>query len=101
MTTSDRISVLLWHLGRHGGGPLYTYELARALQNHAQLDLHLCLSKQSELFGRAAALGLPTLGIDTYSGLISAALATTRLPFVLRQMSNYMKEHGIDVALCT
>lgn len=75
--------------------------MARSLRSHSQINLHLCLSKQSEFFGQTADLGLPTLGIDTYSGAISAALATPRLPFALRQISNYIKEHRIDVALCT
>src|SRR4051812_1621793 len=47
---SDPLRLMLWHWGRRGGGPRYTMELARALAHRPGLELHLSLSRQSDLF---------------------------------------------------
>lgn len=95
------VSLLLWHLGRRGAGPLYTYELAKVLRDVPGLAVHLCLSRQSDYFEQTAALGLPVVDIDTYSDLSSAAWATLRLAGVRRRLRDYVAHHGIAVALCT
>lgn len=98
---SEPLPVLLWHLGRRGGGPRYTHELAAALRHCAGLEPHLCLSRQSEFFTRTSALGLPTLAVDTYTGPASFAAATLRLPAVARRLGDYLRTRRIAVALCT
>lgn len=95
------VPLLLWHLGRRGAGPLYTYELAKVLRDVEGLSVHLCLSRQSDYFEQTVALGLPLLAVDTYRDLSSAALATLRLGGVRRRLRDYVAKHGIEVALCT
>lgn len=93
--------ILLWHWGRRGGGPRYTYELARALQAQGEYEVHLSLSRQSELFGELEALNAPGCHVDTYDSLPSAALATLRLPAVRRRLWCYVNEHNIDIIVGT
>ncbi len=66
---SDPLRLMLWHWGRRGGGPRYTMELARALARRPGLELHLSLSRQSDLFAETDTLGLPSFHVDTYTGL--------------------------------
>jgi glycosyltransferase involved in cell wall biosynthesis len=97
----DRLRVLLWHWGRRGGGPGYTLELARKLMMDPSIELHLSLSRQSELFRETAALGLPCHDVDTYSSVGTALLATGRLPAIRRRFRNYLVRHRIQVVNCT
>lgn len=93
--------VLLWHWGRRGGGPRYTFELARALAALGEFEVHLSLSRQSEIFGDFEALGRPGWHVDTYSGVASAITGTLRLATLRRRFWQYITENRIDVVICT
>jgi glycosyltransferase involved in cell wall biosynthesis len=90
------VKLLLWYWGRRGGGARYTLGLARAFA--PQCDLSLSLSRGSELFAETAALA-PGFPVDTYSGLLSAALATARIPALRHDFARYIKSAGIDVVV--
>lgn len=97
----EPLRVLMWHWGRRGGGPRYTFELARALRGATGLELHLSLSRQSEYFEETAALGYPGWHVDTYrdfGGLIGGSL---RIPRMRRAFEAYLRENRIDVVHCT
>ena len=93
--------ILLWHWGRRGGGPRYTFELARALKEQGDFELHLSLSRQSEIFNEFEALALPSFHVDTYDNLSSAVFASLRLPAIRRNFWRYVKDHKIDAVICT
>lgn len=97
--------LLVWHWGRRGGGPRYTLEMARALAARKDVDLHLSYSRQSELAGEMAELarvsGRPGLPVDTYTGAVSAGLATLRLPWLVRRFAAYLQANRIDTVVCT
>ncbi len=97
----SRTKVLLWYWGRRGGGPRYTYELARALLEDGDLELHLSLSRQSEIFDEFATLQAPGWHIDTYTGLGQAAAATLRLPLVRHGFWRYVADQEIDLVVGT
>jgi glycosyltransferase involved in cell wall biosynthesis len=93
--------VLLWHWGRRGGGPRYTFELARALAARGDVEVHLSLSRQSEWFAASQRLGLPGCHVDTYTGVPGFLTGSLRLPMLRRRLGRYLREHRIDVVLCT
>jgi glycosyltransferase involved in cell wall biosynthesis len=95
------LSLLLWHLGRRGGGPRYHYELARSLKERDDVRLCLALSRQSELYDDTAALGIPTLAIDTYQSKAEFAAGLLRLPKVRRQLADFVRQHQAKAALCS
>lgn len=95
------LSILLWHWGRRGGGPRYTLELARALAQRPGIELHLSLSRQSELFAETDALGLPSSHVDTYANLVQFALRSALLPRFGAQVRRYVREKRIDVVYNT
>lgn len=95
------LRVLLWYWGRRGGGPRYTLELARSLAQRPGIELHLSLSRQSELFMDSAALGLPGLHVDTYTGMAQFALRSALLPRFGARLRRYIQEHRIDVVYNT
>ncbi len=97
----SRLPVFLWHLGRRGGGPRYTLELAQELRKRDDVAVHLALSRQSELFDETVALGLPTLPIDTYDSVASFVTGSTRIPAVAATIRRYVEQHRLPVALCT
>jgi len=93
--------ILIWHWGRRGGGPRYTFELARALLAQDAFELHLSLSRQSEIFDEFYALGAPSFHVDTYTNLPGALLATLRLPWLRRRFWRYVRAQNIDAVVCT
>ena len=93
--------ILLWHWGRHGGGPRYTYELARALARRDDVILHLSYSRQSEFAAEFAGLALPSLVVDTYATLPQALLGTLSLPLLRRRFAAYLRDQRIDTVVCT
>ncbi len=93
--------VMLWHWGRHGGGPRVTLELARALAAVPGVEVHLSLSRQSELFDDTTALGLPGWHVDTYASRRAFACGLARLPGLRRGFRNYLRGAGIGTVVCT
>lgn len=94
--------ILLWHWGRRGGGPRYTYELAKAFQHHDDsLDLSLSLSRQCEIFNDFLSLGVPRFVVDTYSGMLTATLSLFRLPSVCKKFDWWLRDNRFDVVICT
>ena len=99
---SDRpLKILFWYWGRRGGGPRYTYELARAMSQRYGVELHLSLSRQSELFAETEALGLKSCHVDTYSSAAQFALRSARIPRLGAQVRRYIREERIDVVYNT
>lgn len=96
-----RTRVLVWHWGRRGGGPRYTLDLARALASDPSLDVHLSVSRQSELFAQFQSMDLPRLDVDTYTGAASAAFGLHRVITARRRFGRYLRDQHIDVVVCT
>lgn len=92
---------MLWHLGRRGGGPRYTLELARSLMGRDDVRPSLILSAQSDLFAETKALGIPTLPIDTYRTLSGFAKGFLRLPSIAREIGDFARAQSAEIALCT
>lgn len=95
------LSLLLWNLGRRGGGPRYTLELARSLMHREDVRLCLALSQQSDLFEQTEALGLPTLAINTYRDAAGFAGGLLRLPAIRQKLSDFIEANRVAVALCS
>jgi len=96
------LRVLIWHWGRRGGGPRYTIELARVLATRDDMEIHLSLSRQSEMY--ADFEGIPVSGrfdIDTYENVIQFGLRSFKLPLLRRRFARYIQERKIDVVFCT
>jgi len=98
----NRLRVLIWHWGRRGGGPRYTLELAKVLVARDDMDIHLSLSRQSEIY--VDFTGIPVVGrfdVDTYESAVQFGLRSLQLPFLRRRFAHYIQEHNIDVVFCT
>jgi glycosyltransferase involved in cell wall biosynthesis len=99
---TNRLRVLIWHWGRRGGGPRYTLELVRVLAARDDMDVHLSLSRESEMY--ADFYGIPVAGrfdIHTYKSAIQFGLCTLKLPLLCRRFARYIREQNIDVLFCT
>ena len=99
--TGERMRVLLWCWGRRGGGPRYTFQVARALGRLPSFEVFLSLSRQSELLTETRALGLPIFEVDTYRGLMSAAWRTLAMPQLTHRFAAYLDTQHIDLVVCT
>jgi glycosyltransferase involved in cell wall biosynthesis len=91
------LRLLLWHWGRRGGGPRYTLELAKALSQRPSINLHISLSRQSELFAETDALGLSSRHVDTYTNVTEFIVRSSRLPRLAKMMREFVKANQIDV----
>lgn len=98
----NRLRILIWHWGRRGGGPRYSLELARVLSARDDMDIHLSLSRQSEMYANFS--GIPVAGrfdVDTYESAVQFGLRSVQLPFLRRRFERYIQEQKIDVVFCT
>lgn len=98
----NRLRVLIWHWGRRGGGPRYTLELARVLSARDDLDIHLSLSRQSEMYADFS--DIPVCGrldVDTYESALQFGLRSFQLPFLRLRLARYIREQKIDIVFCT
>lgn len=96
------LRVLVWHWGRRGGGPRYTLELTRALAHQGDIEIHLSLSRQSEIYDDFS--DIPVAGrfdVDTYTSLAQFALRSLALPLLRLRFLGYLKRAGIDIVFCT
>ncbi|MCB2228214.1 MAG: glycosyltransferase family 4 protein [Desulfarculaceae bacterium] len=90
------MKLLLWHWGRRGGGPMYTYEMAKAMAALPSLEVYLSLSRQSELWRASQDLGLPGWDVDTYTDHFSALRACLRLPRLRSSFGRYLRRENFD-----
>ncbi|MBU4566152.1 MAG: glycosyltransferase family 4 protein [Desulfarculus sp.] len=90
------MKLLLWHWGRKGGGPMYTYEMAKALAAMPSVKVQLSLSRQSELWEQSQGLGLGGWSPDTYTGTLSAVWASVKLPTLRSEFSAYLRRERFD-----
>ena len=96
------LRVLLWHWGRRGGGPRYSLELARVLCARPDLEVHLSLSRQSELYADFAQLAAERrLDVDTYESVLQFGLRSLGLASLRRRFAQYLKGARIDVVFCS
>ena len=93
--------LLIWHWGRRGGGPRFTYELVRELCEREDIELHLSVSRQSEIFETFRALNVREFFVDTYSGIPSAVMQSLYLPRLRRTFRAYLVNNDIDIVICT
>lgn len=98
---SRPLRLMLWHWGRHGGGPRYTFELARALKELPDVEPHLSISRQCEIADGFRALGLPTFWVDTYTDMPSCLFRSACLPQLAWRMRRYVRAQQIDVVNST
>lgn len=98
----NRLRILIWHWGRRGGGPRYSLELARVLSKRDDMDIHLSLSRQSEMYANFSRI--PVAGrfdVDTYESALEFGLRSVQLPFLRRRFERYIQEQKINVVFCT
>jgi glycosyltransferase involved in cell wall biosynthesis len=94
------MKVLLWYWGRKGGGALYTLEMARAIKAQG-IDLHLSLSRQSDLFDNFLELDLPGCHVDTYTSKGQFIESCFKLPSIRRNFLNYVRQNSFDIVYST
>ncbi len=93
----EGLKILLWHWGRRGAGPRYTLELARALMRRRDIEVHLSVSKDSELIDEFRALNIPMLEVKTYKSLVSAFFMTLNVLSTRRRFFHYLQANRIQV----
>ncbi len=96
------LNVLIWHWGRRGGGPRYTLELARVLATRDDMDIHLSLSRQSEIHADFDCIPVASrFDVDTYESVVQFGLRSLQLPLMRQRFARYIREKKIDVVFCT
>jgi glycosyltransferase involved in cell wall biosynthesis len=101
MNKSKKLKVLIWHWGRRGGGPRYTFELARALKGRADTEIVVSISKQCEIYDEFSSLGVPLMAVNTYTGIASAIAGSFRLPMLRHWFWRFVREQKVDLVIGT
>jgi glycosyltransferase involved in cell wall biosynthesis len=91
------LRILLWYLGRRGGGAQYTLGLARALAARSDVALTLALSSGNELLAECQAIGCPVALTETYHNRASFLRALPRIPAATRAL--VAQAGGADVVV--
>lgn len=71
------------------------------MSKRAGVELHLSMSRQSELFAETDALGLKSCHVDTYTSAAQFALRSVRIPRLGAEIRRYIREERIDVVYNT
>lgn len=96
------MKVLIWFWGRRGGGPRYTLELARVLSARNDVEIHLSLSRQSEMYVDFSDITVAgRVDVDTYRNTLQFGLGSLRLPLLRRRIARYIQQQKIDIVFCT
>lgn len=91
-----RIAVLHW--GRTGAGPLFAYELTRALRDGGS-EVVASYSLDAEIADRFAQLGVASFPIRTYRDRRGAILGLPRLVAQSFRLDRFFRRHGVDVVV--
>ncbi len=104
------LRVLFWHWGRGGAGSKYTFELVRAASSCHGIEPFVSAVENCELAGLINDMPMspPMCEIQTFvgdkgtmSGKLAAVRGLTGLLRIRRQFEAYIREHRIDVVICT
>lgn len=93
--------LLLWHWNRKGGGPRYTWELARALAARDDVEVSVSFSRQSDYAEAMRALELPSLEVDTYESARGYAAGFLRLPLLRQRFTRFLRTQQVDLVVST
>lgn len=93
--------ILLWHWNRKGGGPRYTWELARALAERNDVEVAVSFSRQSDYADAMRALELPSFEVDTYQSARGYAAGFLRLPLLRRRFAAFLRAQQTDLVIST
>jgi glycosyltransferase involved in cell wall biosynthesis len=91
------VAFLYW--GRRGALPRFTLDLARAARGRPDLDLHISISYQNELFADHAWLGDRLLPINTFRSASGAVRAAPAVPHRVRGIRQRLQARGVRVAV--
>jgi glycosyltransferase involved in cell wall biosynthesis len=91
--------ILLWYWGRRGGPAQRTLTLAQALMRRQDCAVALSYSRQAALAAEYAALGVPSLPVDTFSGAAGSLLGLVRVPGLARALVRHAREFRADVVV--
>jgi glycosyltransferase involved in cell wall biosynthesis len=92
--------MIIYYLGRKGGGATYTFEICKAVMK-INPDLTICLSKQNELLYEFKKLGARIILINTYSNKLGFLFSTCLLPIKIFQLVVAIKQLESRKILCT
>lgn len=90
---------MLMYWGRRGGPAQRTLTLAQALLRRTDTPLALSYARQAELAPAYAALGVPSLAVDTFRGAAGAALGLARVPGLARALVRHAEGFGAEVVV--
>lgn len=79
--------------------PIHTLELVKALKPHADLEISLSVSRQSERYRDFLKLGVPCHAVDTYKGTGWPGLLASvfRLPFAILSFVLFVRRQNVDI----
>ena len=97
--TLPPLSMALLYWGRRGALPRLTLELARAAAARPDIDLHVSVSRQNELFDRHAWLGDRLLPIDTFHSAAGLVRAAPSIPRRLAGIRHGLEERGVRIVV--
>ena len=86
--------VVLVYLGRKGGGPAYSLEIAKQLRRQA--DLFAVISALSENADKWEAEGIQCLKVKTYNGMLSFIISSLKI-FQFLKIRKKIKEFNPDI----
>lgn len=96
------MEIMVWSLGRNGGGPRYNYEIIKNLSQHQNISVHVAYSKQSSYALELESLkGIRKFRLSTYTNIFGFFLSLLRLPLIKKKLRAYLIKEKISLVYCT
>lgn len=100
MKGKKHINILVWQWGRRGGGPKLAYDIAKALIEHEECSVSLCVSENCEMHDKYLSLNIPVLSIPTYSSKRSLIINSLKLPIIKKRFKEFLLKQQVNIILC-
>lgn len=94
------LNILIWQWGRRGAGPKTAVEFFRAVTTLPNIKAFLSLSEQAEIVEKDKNIQVD-LPISTYVSVWGYICRIIQAPLLVACLYNYIKNHKIDIAVCT
>ena len=97
----EQLRILTVHWGQSGAGPLFTYELTKALASRDDVAVYLSYNINSDISERLAMIRVPALLVSTYSSRAGVVFGFPKCLINSYRLRRFVKSHEIDVVFST
>lgn len=96
----NNYNILIWYLGRKGGGAKEALEVARAFKQLDGYNAFVALSNENELYDETVINSCDSFCISTFPNIIGLACNIIKIPLYRLSLKHFLQQNSIDLVYC-